>query len=84
MYILKLRGKKKSESRWRVWELMGGVEERHLQTVNSLRAVNSEQESRASGIPGADTPSPPRTQLHRAPLLLPRPDCTAFPLEANL
>ena len=42
---------------------MGGVEERHLQMVNSLRAVNSQQESKASGIPGADTPSPPRTQL---------------------
>lgn len=62
---------------------MGGVEEKHLQMVNSLRAVNLEQEIKASGIPGADTHSPLRTQLHRAPLLLPRPNCTAFPRECQ-
>ena len=58
---------------------MGGVEERHLQMVNSLRAVNSQQESKASGIPGADTPSPPRTSF--AP---PKARLCGFPLGASL
>ena len=58
---------------------MGGMQERHLQMVNSLRAITSEQESKDSGVPGADTQSPLWTQLHRAPLRSPRPGAKVFP-----